>query len=136
MKTKSRAVRQWLTAFILSPGMMFTWAYFLVLLVTNTWLDHAFKSHLQQAFSSVTGEHYQLNVRSLKAGFCLNSLVLKKLELSPIDASENRADKPTTMRIAKLELDYPDLSFLPFKLSDEALFLQKISKKILSYTAQ
>jgi len=136
MKKKRGPVQKWLTAFILSPGMIFTLAYVLVWLGTNLWLDNAFKRHLKQVFISETGQRYQLDVHSLRTGPCLNSIILKKLELSPLEAPENQGTKQANLQIAELRIDWPELSFLPFRPSDELHSMQKVAKKILSHTTQ
>ncbi|HHE32825.1 MAG TPA: hypothetical protein ENL07_09460 [Chlorobaculum parvum] len=136
MKKKRGPVRIWLTAFILSPGMIFTQAYFLLWLSTNVWLDHAFKQHLKQVFVAETGQGYQLDVRSLRTGPGLNSIILKKLELFRVDPAENQQNEQTTREISELRIDCPNLSFLPFRPSDEMLSLQKVSERIISRSNQ
>ena len=136
MKKKRGPVRKWLTAFILSPGMIFTLVYLLVWVGTNFYLDHAFKRHLKQVFLSETGQRLQLNVRSLETGFTLDSIILKKLELCPLDAPESQSNGPGQMQIAKLEIDWPDMCFMPFRPSDELHSIRKIARQILSHTGQ
>ncbi|HHE07909.1 MAG TPA: hypothetical protein ENL01_03280 [Chlorobaculum parvum] len=136
MKKKRGQVRKWLTAFILSPGMIFTLAYLLVWVGTNFYLDHAFKRHLKQVFLSETGQRLQLDVRSLETGLTLNSIILKKIELSPLNAPENQRTEPGQMQIAKLEIDWPDMCFLPFSPPDKQHSMREIARQILSHTAQ
>jgi len=116
--------------------MIFTQAYVLLWLGTNVWLDHAFKQHLKQVFVSETGQRYQLDVRSLRTGPGLNSIILKKLELFLVDPTENQQTQQTTREITELRIDCPNLSFLPFRPSDEMLSLRKVSERIISRSDQ
>ncbi|MBN1927983.1 MAG: hypothetical protein JW764_00350 [Chlorobiaceae bacterium] len=136
MKKKRGPVRKWFTAFILSPGMIFTQAYVLVWLGTNLWLEYAFKQHLKQIFVSESGQRYQLDVHSLETGPGLNSITLKKLSLLPLGFPENRQPGKPTRQIAELRIECPELSLLPFSPNDQAISLRKVSRRIISHTAQ
>ncbi|RXK88537.1 hypothetical protein EST62_02535 [Chlorobaculum sp. 24CR] len=136
MKITSRSSRKWFTALMFSPGMIFASAYLLVWLSMNLWLDHTFKGHLEQVFISEAGQRFQIDIGSLRSGADLNSLMLKKLELTPIGGAENLRTNRPSLEIAELQIECPDLSFFPFRPADEMPALRKVCRKILSNSPQ
>jgi hypothetical protein len=127
---------KWLTALLLSPGMIFALTYLLVWLSMNLYLNHSFKHHLKQIFITEAGQHYRIDIGSLRSGADLNSLMLKKLELTPIGNAETEGANRSAMQIAELRIECTDLSFFPFRPADEMLSLRMISRQILSNRAQ
>jgi len=136
MKISRQAARRWLTALLLSPGMIFALTYLLVWLSMNLYLNHSFKHHLKQIFITEAGQHYRIDIGSLRSGADLNSLMLKKLELTPIGNAETEGANRSAMQIAELRIECTDLSFFPFRPADEMLSLRMISRQILSNRAQ
>jgi hypothetical protein len=136
MKITPRSGRKWFTALILSPGMIFATAYLLVWLSMNFWLEHNFKHHLKELFVTEARRQYQIDIGSLRSGADLNSLMLKKLELTPIGDAENQRTKRLPLQIAELRIECPDLSFFPFRPADETPALRKVCHAILSNSAQ
>jgi hypothetical protein len=136
MKISRQAARRWLTALLLSPGMIFALAYLVVWFSMNLWLNHAFKRHLKQIFVTEAGQQYRIDIGSLRSSADLNSLMLKKLELTPIQNAENQRKNNAALQIAELRIDCPDLSFFPFRPADEMLSLRKVSRTILSNSVQ
>ena len=136
MKITRRSGKKWITALLLSPGMIFGLAYLMVWLSMNLWLDHSFKRHLKQMFITETGQQYRIDIGSLRSGADLNSLMLKNLALTPINNGENQGTNNTARQIAELRIECSDLSFVPFKPADEMLSLRKVSRTILSNSAQ
>ncbi|NTV68441.1 MAG: hypothetical protein HGB06_12365 [Chlorobaculum sp.] len=136
MKITRISGQKWLTAFILSPGMIFAMTYSVIWLSTNLWLNHSFKRHLKQIFIAETGQQYRIDIGSLRSGADLNSLMLKKLQLTPVGGADNTAPNHAAMQIAELRIDCPNLSFIPFRPADEALSLRMVSRQILSSSVQ
>jgi hypothetical protein len=136
MKKGNRPILKWFTAFILSPGMIFASAYMAVWLSTNIYLARSFKHHLQNIFLAETGQRYQLDIGSLRPGFDLNSITLKKLALTPVGTVRNPGTQPYVMQIPELRIDCPDLGFFLFSGGNEILSMQQVSRKILSYAGQ
>jgi len=132
MKKGSGNGQKWLTALMLSPGMIFTLAYLLVWLSTNLYLDNTFKENLRRSFSSEAGLRYRLIVGSLRSGPDLNSLTIKKLELIPIGDGANERTKQTGLQIAELQVHCPDLCFFPFRPTEATLSVHNVSMEILS----
>jgi len=136
MKQERGSALKWFTAFILSPGMIFASAYLVVWLAMNLYLDHTIKGHLERVFISEAGQRFQIDIGSLRSGADLNSLMLKKLELTPIGGTENHGIKPSPLEIAELRIECPDLSFFPFRPADEIPALRKVCHAILSNSGQ
>jgi hypothetical protein len=136
MKQESGSGQKWFTAFILSPGMIFTSAYLLVWLSINHYLDHTFKHHLKQIFVTEANRQYRIDIGSLRSGADLNSLMFKKLELTPVGKSENQRTNHSSMEIAELRIECPDLSFFPFRPAEEFHSIRMVSRKILSNSVQ
>jgi hypothetical protein len=136
MKITRISGQKWLTAFILSPGMIFALTYLAVWLSTNLWLNHSFKRHLKQIFATETGQQYRIDIGSLRSGADLNSVKLKQLQLTPIGDAVKAGSNHAARQIAELRIDCPDLSFIPFRPADETLSLRMISRQILSSSVQ
>jgi hypothetical protein len=132
MKTISGNVRKWLTALMLSPGMIFTLAYLLVWLSTNLYLDNTFKSNLKRSFTSDAGVQYKLVVGSLRSRPDLNTLTLKRLELIPISNGKNDRTNGPNLQIEELQVPCPDLCLFPFRPSEATVSAHHISREILS----
>ena len=136
MSIASGSGRKWLTALILSPGMIFASAYLLVWLSMNLWLNHNFKHHLKQIFTAETGQRYRIDIGSLRPEPNLNSLTLKQLELTPVGVAENQRASRSVFQIEELRIECADLSLFPFKPADELLTLRKVSRVILLNSVQ
>lgn len=136
MKKGSRPLLKWLTAFILSPGMIFTTAYFLVWLSTNIYLARTFKPQLQNLIVTENGQRYQLDIGSLRSGLDLNSITLKKLALTPLDQNQNHETTPSALHIDEIRIDCPDIGIFPFDQGETMLSMHLLSRKILSSAAQ
>jgi hypothetical protein len=136
MNIESGYGRKWLTALILSPGMIFASAYLVVWLSMNLWLDHNFKHHLKQIFANEAQQQYQIDIGSLRPGADLNSLTLKKLELTPLGGTENQRTNRSVFQIEELRIECADISFFPFKPADELLTLRKVRRAILLNSVQ
>jgi hypothetical protein len=136
MKQESGSGQKWFTAFILSPGMIFTSAYLLVWLSINHYLDHTFKHHLKQIFVTEANRQYRIDIGSLRSGADLNSLMFKKLELTPVGETQNKKKNLSVMEITELRIECPDLSFFPFRPADEIHSIRMVSRKILSNSVQ
>jgi len=135
MNITSRSGRKWFTALMLSPGMIFASAYLLVWLSTNLWLDRNFKHHLKQTFAAEARQQYRIDIGSLRSGADLNSLMLKKLELTPIGGGESQGTDPS-LRIAELRIECPEIGFFPFRPAAEIPALRKVCRAILSSGVQ
>ncbi|NTU53328.1 MAG: hypothetical protein HGA97_06445 [Chlorobiaceae bacterium] len=136
MKKRRGPVLKWFTAFIFSPGVIFASIYGMVWISTNIYLGHSFKRHLEHLFISETGQRYQLDIGSLRSGFDLNSITLKKLALTPLGDRAQLNTTPSVMHIPELRIECPDLSFLLFRPGAEKLSMHQISRKILSNAGQ
>jgi len=136
MKQESGSGQKWFTAFILSPGMIFTSAYLLVWLSINHYLDHTFKHHLKQIFVTETNRQYRIDIGSLRSGADLNSLMIKKLELTPVGETDNQRTNCSVLEIAELRIECPNLSFFPFRPAEEIHSIHMVSRKILSASVQ
>jgi hypothetical protein len=136
MNMASGSGRKWLTALILSPGMIFASAYLLVWLSMNLWLNYNFKHHLKQIFTAETGQQYRIDIGSLRSEADLNSLTLKQLELTPVGGTENQRTNRSAFQIEELRIECADISFFPFKPADELLTLRKVCRAILLNSVQ
>lgn len=136
MKKQCGPVHKWLTAFLLSPGMLFASAYLLLWLSVNIYLDRTFKQNLKHFIISETGSRYQLDIGSLRPALNLNSITLKHLELIPVGMIENQHSNPAVRKIAELRIECPDLGFIPFKPVEEILSMHMVSSKILAGIGQ
>ena len=132
MNTENGNGRKWLTALMLSPGVIFTSAYLVVWLVTNLYLDKTFKDDLKRSFTSDAGLQYRLSIGSLRSGPDLNSLTLKRLELIPLGNGENEKTKIPGLQIAELQVHCPDLCFFPFRPKEATRSVHQVSLEILS----
>ncbi|NTW49235.1 MAG: hypothetical protein HGB19_05815 [Chlorobiales bacterium] len=80
--------RKWITALLVSPGMLFLFAYLSLFLSLQAYLNRAVKSYLSsQSFSSETGT-CRATIGSLDVDFWLTSLTIRNLRMSttPIGA--------------------------------------------------
>jgi hypothetical protein len=132
MNTESGNGWKWLTALMLSPGMIFTSAYLVVWLSTNLYLDKTFKDDLKRSFTSDAGIRYQLSIGSLRSGPDLNSLTLKRLELIPLGNGEKERTKLPGLQIDELQVHCPDLCFFPFRPTEATRSVHQVSMEILS----
>ena len=132
MKKRSCKVLKWLTALMLSPGMIFTTAYLLAWLSVNLYLDKTFKEELGRSLSSRSGLQYRLVIGSLRSGPDLNSLTIKRLELYPLENGKYERTNQTGLHIAELHVQCPDLCFFPFRPARAILSAQQVSMEILA----
>ncbi|HWR00614.1 MAG TPA: hypothetical protein VN371_02030 [Chlorobaculum sp.] len=132
MKKGSCIVLKWLTALMLSPGMIFTTAYLLAWSSVNLYLDKTFKEELGRSFASRSGTRYRLVIGSLRSGPDLNSLTIKKLELYPLENGTNERKNETGLQIAELHVQCPDLCFFPFRPAWATLSAHLVTLEILA----
>ena len=123
---------KWITALMLSPGVIFSLAYLMVWLLTNVYLDHTFKETLKRSFISATGQHYTLHIASLSSGPTLDTITLKKLEMVPIASAVGEHGAPESRQIAELKIACPNLGFFFFRPAAANDSTQNISREILS----
>jgi hypothetical protein len=132
MNKESGHGMKWITALMLSPGVIFSAAYLVVWLLTNVYLDHTFKELLKRSFISATGRHYRLNIASLSSGPALDTITLKQLELIPLAVAGSADEARSGRQIAEIEISCPDLGFLFFRPAAAKDSTQNISLEILS----
>jgi hypothetical protein len=126
--------RHWLKAFLLSPGIMFGYAYLVLWLGTNFYLDHTFKTDLLEAVSSATDHHCHPAIASLKASFSLNALTISELDLTASGKALNNQLPKKNIHIVKLEIPCPDIYLVLFQPRSSVIALtEKVSSAIISF---
>lgn len=83
--------RKWITALLVSPGLLFLFAYLSVFFSINIYLNRAVKSDLgSRSFSSGT-ETYQATLRSIDVDFWLTSVTIRdlRLRIAPVKAQND-----------------------------------------------
>jgi hypothetical protein len=123
----------WITALMLSPGVMFAVAYLLVWIATNLYLNHTFRAQLQNAVNNADGHCYRLSIASLTSGPAMNSLILKRLELETGTAGHCLQEPQEHLSLTKLEIPAPDLCLIILRPRSVEISVKKTAREILSH---
>lgn len=121
--------RNWLTALILSPGMLFAGLYLTVWLSTNAYLDQRFGELLATSFEAAAGERYHLRVGELSTGIGLSSLTLERLELHPEPPAGSLPGRPIV--IDRIVIDCPEVGLLLFRPSAVEAASRAVARRLL-----
>ncbi|ACF44016.1 hypothetical protein [Pelodictyon phaeoclathratiforme] len=126
-------VINWLKALMLSPGMLFPAAYFLIYLSTNIYLNADFKKNLSQAVNQASGNTLQISIKSLKSGLVLDSITLNQIEFTPIiQTGKKRQITNHPITIKKLEIESPEVEKLLFSRKKRLSSTKMLCDKILA----
>lgn len=121
--------RNWLTALVLSPGMLFAALYLTVWISTNAFLDHRFRELLTRSFDTASGNRYHLSVGELSTGPRLSSLILEHLELLPRTGTVAGPEK--AIIISRIDIDCPEVGLMLFRPSAAEATSRSVSRRLL-----
>ena len=125
---------KWLKALMLSPGVLFTFAYITIWHATNIYLDHAFRARLANAFSNVAGNRYRLTIGSIGTGPELSSLTMERLELVALAPASS--GKPRRISIDRIDIACPDIGLILILPSRAEVTTRSVSKALLERYAE
>ena len=129
----SKFVINWLKALMLSPGMLFPASYLLIYLSTNIYLNADFKKNLSRSIPQVTGNRWQISIKSLTSGLVLDSVTLNHIELTPVVRPQNSTQHAThAITITSLKIACPELQNILFSRKERLSSTQAVCEKILS----
>lgn len=125
---EKRFTANWLTAFMVSPGVLFPSAYLALYLSTSAFLNTGFKNELCLSYGIATHNSRSLSIGSLKTGPDLCSVTISDIASMPANTSRNNVYRS----INTIEIPLCDIADFLFSKSAREASAIAACEKILA----